>query len=449
MWKIPLPVSPPFGQVKHGTTLGNTRSKLGFAIVICGAGVLLFCLALVIRAYMPCPYWDEWVVIRDIALGKGPRDLGWLWSLQNEHRPVIPRLLILADVHLFGGRNISLFAESGFCQVLNLTAICWVIERYTDYPVFLKRSLQGIFAFALFHPNQQENFTWAFQVQFLIAFAVATFALIVIAFFRCWRYPGVTIGLAGFAPLVAAMSLASGLLIGPVIIVLSAAKRLPLRYFAWLSAAFALSAIAYLHGYRRVGTDLGGAAVLSHMKEVLVYVLTYFGASWTKILPHKERLIAFLGLITYVVLLIRRLKSRKTTDLEWFLLAECTLTLVTGFLTAFGRIQFGAGQAFASRYQTPAMIFWAGLGGLMLIRLYDRWPERFAYPQAGTLFVMLVSMATFPTAWGAASGRASVLRSACQGVMGANPDLQDARKLYELPGVVTQARPFLRGVWQR
>ena len=409
---------------------------------------MLFCLAMVIKTYMPCPFWDEWVVVKQIGQGNGPLSVHWLWSQQNEHRLAVPRLAVWLDLIRFGGRNVSLLVEIFLVQLLHLGAVCWVIERYGEEPVALKRSLQGLFAFALFHPNQIENFTWAFQIGFVWPFLLATLALVAVAFFERWRHPAAAITLAGLSPIAAALGLAGGLLIGPVSIALAIVKRLPRRYIVGLSCAFVASGVVYLYGYHRSATDLPPNAALSHAKNLLVYVLTYFGASWTRILPHKERTIAFISLIAYAALLISRVRAAsKTSDLEWLLLAECTLMLATALLTAFGRIQFGVGQAFAGRYQTPAMIYWAGLAGMALIRVNRVWPRRLAIAQAILLVLMLVSIATFPKAWSATLGRALVLRSACQAVMGSNFNREDARELYEAPEVVQDAQPFLRRVW--
>lgn len=431
-------------------TRASLSAKLAIAITIVGACVVLFCLALVVRTYMPCPFWDEWVVIRDIAAGKDPRSWQWLWPLQNEHRPVIPRLLTWMDLYLFGGRNVLLFIAIFVTHLFNLLAICWVIQRHSEYPTSLKRSMQGLFAFALFHPNQAENFTWAFQIQFVLPFAVATGALILVAFLGRWQHSSIAVVLVGAAPMLGAISFAGGLLIGPITLALAFAKRLSSRYMAWLTATSLMSAAVYLHHYQRVGTDWGAAALLSHAKDVAVYVLTYLGASWTRILPHKERLIAFLSLIVYTVVLIRQLRNyRKTSDLEWFLLAECTLMLAMGFLAAFGRIQFGVGQAFAGRYQTPAMIYWAALGAIVLIRLKSRWPNKFFYAQVFLLLTMLASAAALPNFWQTESERARALNAACNRVMASHFDPQDARKLYETSEVVIEARPFLYCIWNR
>jgi hypothetical protein len=366
---------------------------------------------------MPCPFWDEWAVVKQIGQGNGPLSFHWLWSQQNEHRLAVPRLAVWLDLFRFGGRNVSLFVEIFLVQLLHLGAIGHVIERYTEEPVALKRSLQGLFAFAVFHPNQIENFTWAFQIGFVWPFLLATLALIAVAFFERWRHPALAITLAVLAPITAALGVAGGLLIAPVSIVLAAAKRLPGRYIAALSGAFLASAVAYLYGYRRSATDLPAVAVLSHAKDLFVYFLTYFGASWTRILPHKERTIACISLIAYAALLIGRVRwASKTSDLEWFLLGECTLMLATA---------------------------------LALIQVRRSWPQRLAIAQAILLVVMLASIATFPKAWRATNGRAAALRSACQAVMGPNFRPEDARELYENPEVIREARPFLRKIWGR
>lgn len=161
--------------------LGSIRSRragnvLGWCALLLGTGVILFAVALTLRCYMPCPFWDEWVVVGDIARGNGPGNWAWLWSQQNEHRLLIPRLLVWVDLFGFGGKNVSLFVEIFAVQFFHLAAICFVVERFARVPAFLKRSIQGLFAFCLFHPNQVENYTWAFQIVFVLPFALATVA---------------------------------------------------------------------------------------------------------------------------------------------------------------------------------------------------------------------------------------------------------------------------------
>jgi len=312
------------------------------------------------------------VVVDAIGRGNGPTNWSWLWSQQNEHRIVVPRLLIWVDLFAFGGKNISLLAEIIIIQLAQVFAVSFVLERFTSVPAFLKRSLQGLFAFALFHPNQLENFTWSFQIGFVLPFALGTFALLCIAFLPRSSQLSLGIALLGVIPLLAAMNLAAGLLIGPATIVIACLRRLRLSLLMTLTAASVVSWCVYLHGYRRDGADLSLTDDLGHGKNLIVYVLTYFGASWTGLLPHKERLIATISIIVFLALAAKAMRrSREISNFEWFLIGECILALATALLTATGRLQFGVGQAFASRYQTPAMIYWAAFGGLILLWFTD------------------------------------------------------------------------------
>jgi len=165
-------------------------------------------------------------------------------------------------------------------------------------------------------------------------------------------------------------------------------------------------------------------------------------------MPHKERCIAFASLIAFSALAARNLRRRAdVSDFEWFLIAECVMAIATALLTSFGRLQFGAGQAFASRYQTPAMIYWAALVSLAMLWFHRRWPDRIVFAQAGVLAVMLLSVATFPHVWRTTILRAEDLRSACENIMGTQFDVHQAKKLYESPAAVRDGRRFLLQIW--
>jgi hypothetical protein len=419
-------------------------------MLLIGVGVVLFAIAITIRCYMPCPFWDEWIVVDAIAKGNGPRNWAWLWSQQNEHRVVVQRFLVWLDLFGFGGKNVSLFVEIIVVQLFHLAAICFVVERFTALPVFLKRSIQGLFAFGLFHPNQAENFTWAFQIGFVLPFALGTVALIVVAFFSRWGRPRVAVAIAAVIPMMASMNLAGGLLIGPTVITIGYLKRLSAGAMLILTAASFVSGFAYLYGYHRSGTDLSPVNELLRGKDLLVYVLTYFGASWTRLMPHKERIIAFISIIAFLALFIRSVRKRgEVSDFEWFLIGECVLTLATALLTAFGRLQFGVGQAFASRYQTPAMIYWAALASLVLLWFQQKWPRRIAFAEALLLAPMLLSIFTFPRVWVTTTSHAEDLQTACHRVMGPYLDIRAAGKLYENADSVADGRAFLLKVWHK
>ncbi|MFL6414887.1 MAG: hypothetical protein ACJ74Y_04355 [Bryobacteraceae bacterium] len=60
---------------------------------------------------------------------QGHLSLADFWAQHNEHRIVTGRLLGLADLYSFGGRNVSLFAEIVAVQLFHLVLLLVVIRR--------------------------------------------------------------------------------------------------------------------------------------------------------------------------------------------------------------------------------------------------------------------------------------------------------------------------------
>jgi hypothetical protein len=397
---------------------------------------------------MPCPFGDEWWVITDIARGKGPQSLLWLWSQHNEHRIAITRLLIWLDLFAFGGTNKSLFIEIFCVQLLHWAAIASVIERWTSFDPPVRYTLQGLFAFCLFHPNQHENFTWAFQISFLLPFAITTVALLAISFYGQFERRVEAALFIAIAPLLAALNMAGGMVAGPVLLLLGAAKRLHPMLLTVIGAAFTISGVGYLWGHHPPNPSFAPALAMHNPSGILLYILTFFGASWTKLLPHKERIVASVSLITYMLFVIRSFRARNiVSNFEWFCLGECTLALGVAFVTALGRLHLGPGQAFASRYQTVAMIYWAALCSLVLLWALRRWPRRVLTVQIVLASVLLLSALTWRTIWRSVVPVADRSRRACMAVMNDTAGTSDVRTLHIDAGL-EPAATFLRNQWQ-
>jgi hypothetical protein len=424
------------------------RLRLDTIILILGVTVAFISIALTVRYYMPCPFGDQWFVIDSIARGNGPSSWSWLFGQHNEHRIAIPRALIWLDLVRFHGKNVSLFVEIYLVLLLHWIAICYVLKRFTDFPTGLKRTLQGLFAFCIFHPNQNENFTWPFEISFVFPFEIATTALLLVAFFSQVRQRWLATSYVAVSPLVAGLSIASGLLIGPVTICLAIMRRLPYRFVIVILTVFVVSIGTYLWGYKSRDPANSAQSALADPKGLFVYVLTYFGASWTKILPHKERITALFSIACFVVLVIRSVRKQKQLSaFEWFCIAECSLMLLVALATAVGRLKFGVGQAYASRYQTPAMLYWAALYSLIIIAAWRARPQRFALLQGTLLLIMCLSALTFLRIWNGAATRADSLRRACDSVIKGNYGEETIRTL-GVPGRDIQPGvTLLRKTW--
>jgi uncharacterized membrane protein SirB2/HAMP domain-containing protein len=430
------------------SALNSVQLRLDTAILTLGITVGVISVALTVRCYMPCPFGDEWVVIDSIARGHGPSSWSWLFGQHNEHRIAIPRALIWLDLVRFHGKNVSLFTEIYLVLLVQWIAICYALERLTDFPNALKRTLQGLFAFCIFHPNQNENLTWPFEISFVLPSAIASVALLLVAFFPRSRRPWIATTYVALSPLVAGLSLASGLLIGPVTICFAILRRLPYRLVMITLTIFLLSVGAYLWSYKSPDPANSAQSALTDPKGLLVYVLTYFGASWTKILPHKERTLALLSIICFVAIVIHSARNRRPLSaFEWFCIAECSLMLFIALATAVGRLKFGVGQAYASRYQTPAMLYWGALCSLIIIAAWRAWPQRLAWVQAALLLVMCLSALTLFRIWSGTASRADSLRRACDSVIKGDYSAETTKILGIPDGYIQPAATLLRKTW--
>ena len=321
----------------------RTEVKLAYIMLLLSAVAVVFTVTLVVRCYMPCPFWDQWSVISQIAAGSRPTSLSWLWSQHNEHRIAIPRLLIFLDVFAFGAKNVSLQVESFVIQLLQWAAISYFIGRYAELPIGLKISIQGIYTFCLFHPKQ-ENFFEPFQVSFLMPFALATIGFLVVAFFRELRRPVFSMLVAALVPLLAALNLAGGLLIGPVLTALAMVRGIPRRFLVFTGVAWTLEAATYLTNYHY---SFGGGGVV-RVSDFANYILIYFGERWFRTGRYEDVPVVAISLLCFALLTILAIRRPQgVSAVEWFLIAECALAILSASLTAIARLQFGVDQAHA------------------------------------------------------------------------------------------------------
>jgi hypothetical protein len=416
-------------------------------MLLLAVGAAFLSVALTVRTYMPCPWLDGWGVMADIAGGARPWSWHWLWSQHSEHRIAITRVLIWLDWVAFGGKNLSLFAEIYIVQIMHLAAICYVLERFSDFPKPLKRMLEGVFAFCLFHPYQAQNLTWAFQISFVLPFAVGTVALLAVTFLHKssarWKWP-ILLGVA-LAPILAAASLASGLLVGPAVIALSWAKRRPRGLLFALTAIVPLSILSYFYGYRTAAGHPSPLLTLLHPREIFRYVLVLLDTSWHFFFIAGISLVCLIGSVAAAVRYPKRV-----SDFERFCIAECSLMLATASLIACGRLQYGIAQAGESRYQTLAMVYWASLFSLVIIAVWRWWPERLALVQMVVVLIALSSLLFLPPFWRGFVAQADGNRQACASVIAGKHDAAAEKRLdffADDPREVRRPAALLREQW--
>lgn len=418
--------------------------------MIAACTAVLFTAVLMITGYSKCPYWDQWWVVYQLATGASPRSLSWLWSQQNEHRILIPRLLVALDLYAFGARNISLFLLTFVIQLAHWFLFAFAVRRWFTGSRALRWTLQGLFGCCLFSSLQIENFVWAFQFSFIFAFFLATLAIVFVLLIDEAKHPAMFIALAAITPLIAMGSLASGLVIWPTLLLLCWWQRLR-RSLCFLFLAVAVFSCAlYFAGYKTPAYLSSPVAAFHSPAKVFRYLLTYFGTSWWSLLPHQARVIALAGIILFGCFIVRAARRRSSIGkLETLLLAEGLYLFTAAFATALGRVGLGIGQASSSRYQTPALIFWGCIVALSLLWMNGKGKFRavLALQVAMLLLIAVGGSLGMPGTYSANAARAHSLNEACAALSAGIDDPKLTARLGDRPFVVKRASELLRELW--
>src|SRR5579864_8769397 len=81
--------------------IATAASVLSWTVLAGGAITVALAVSVTVLGHSRLPFWDEWMQI-DFAANEGPgHTLDWLWRQFNQHRVVIPKLFLLADLRWF------------------------------------------------------------------------------------------------------------------------------------------------------------------------------------------------------------------------------------------------------------------------------------------------------------------------------------------------------------
>lgn len=352
-------------------------SVLSYAILLAGLLTMAITLHMVVSNYSRLPFLDGWTEMEMAAKGGNALSPGWLWQQHNEHRLVIPKLFLAADLRLFRARQIFLLASIFAVQLLHWALLGWSLWVLGGWRGALWRTGAGLAGFCLFCPAQWQNFTWAFQVCFVLPQLLATASFVTLLLYwmksqqradtrayRAWLV------LSVLAALGATYSLASGNLLWPLLVL--AALYLGLRRAAvGFAVTGTVSTILYLHNYVRPQNHADPLASLREPLALLKYCAMYFLSSWS----HRDMaiwetvlLVALAIGVAISVRVVRYVRSFRPLAIQLCL----TMLFCAGsaFVTATGRLNYGLQQAHVSRYQTIALLFWCCLGLLWLGGIY-------------------------------------------------------------------------------
>ena len=343
-------------------------------ILLAGLSTLLLSIYTVRVSYSSLPYADGWREIDPLVTRISPLSVRWLWWQQNEHRLIIPKLLLAVDLLWFHANQLLLLFSIFAIQCAHLGVLGWSMRRLAGWRGALWRTGFGLAAFCLFCPSQWENFVWGFQTCFVLPglFASLSFVWLLLYFIRTRETtrPWVFLILSVVAALCATYSLANGMLLWPLLLGAALLLGMGRAVVTLFTAVGAVTAATYFIGYTHPPHHASLATSVQSPLRLLKYIAVYFGSTWFHERMHPSELLGIAGLVLAAALLWR---LRGATSRQNPFSIQIALTLLfcvgTAVITSLGRLNFGATQAFSSRYQTVALLFWCflGLGALLIL----------------------------------------------------------------------------------
>jgi len=377
---------------------------------------------IVLRTYSAVIFWDQWEYVDEALHSHGWPSVSQLWAQTGDSRLVVGRLSGFADLHFFGGRNVSQLIELYLVPVCVASVFIWMIRRSGQLRGATLATAAGFAAFCALCPVQIDDFTWAFQVEFVFAglAAVASFAGAIRHSSRVAagdrRWISVPLALSLCAAFLAECSHAHGLLVWPILVVLGFSLRFP-RPTRILIGGMGTAAVAmFFWGYHFPGGALGSPwESIGRPLDIGRYVITYFATTWDSLLaPGSAGFVVsesftIFAIAIAIATVVRHLCLRRSTPdlLCTFLAAILLFTVSAAVITSLGRLKFGVAQAAGSRYQCVALLFWAAVATVILTWVAGRHPRNLVLSgvQAGLLILITASAVRFNSYERIAAGR--------------------------------------------
>ncbi len=423
---------------------------LSYVILAGGFLTALYSAYIVVVSYSSLPFWDGWVEIDFPATGDMSA-LEWIWTQHNEHRLLISRLFMLADLHWFHARQTLLLVTIFVVLCLQVAVLAWSMRAVAGWKGSLWRTGVGLAAFCLLCPSLWEMLVWGECVCFALPGLFAILSIVGLMLYWIRSQDELTkahatkfLALSVAAALGGSWSLLNGNLLWPLLFCAALLLRLRRAAFTYLIAGTLCIAL-YLYDYISPSYALNSART---PVTTGAYLATYFGSTWVN---DNFRLAVIFGLVglaacLWLVLRIREyVRSLRPFHVQLILIMLfCT---GTGFITAFGRSGFGLLQASTSRYQAFALLFWCCLGLLLLASVALRPKRREAVTlaiQVAILCLMLGASLFARNPLIRARVHGFKLHTAEASLITGVPDIENLKWVYRQPDYLYSLVPYMR-----
>ena len=410
------------------------------------------------------PMFDEFVMYPKFLGIPFPQDV---LQAGNGHRPIVPNLIILAEIKWFAANHQLQLAGGLICAVLTslIIALAAMRERTLSFVERAAGVMLGIFALLwLANARMLLHSYESLHVYLLIlAISVAGYC----SYEAAHRASKPWLFSACMACCVATFTFGSGVASFPAVILLGCALRMPARWL--LLPAATLCACLFLYLFALPGDqEVRGVLNFHLLKSTLIAVdwlsspwvyallghgdppldpsmthglfFTYFGSA---LVASANALLAFtglrwqclaraLGFLGVAVFLIRfgfLLSKRKQhfTRLQALAAMWCLFALASAAVISVGRLDYFQKfpeQVYADRYLVWPTLFWAGLA---LLLLADIRQSRFrGLLVIAVPLVIILPLVLLPTQQAGANWGALVYRMSEQVAAAARSDVYDS-----------------------
>ncbi len=327
-------------------------------------GPLAAVLYVVLRYGVNIPYADQWDFV-SFVVADDRGAVRWidLWSPHNEHRMVVPKLLMLALAEATHWNIIVEMLVSvafAFASLLLLFALARPTLCEAGPPLRLWATFTlSVYVFSL---AQGTNWLWGWQIQWFLSVFAAILSIALATWSLQSPRPWLHIAGAAVAALVCQLSIASGVVVwaaSALVLAFHPERRRVLVF--WLVAATVFTAI-YFVGYERPA-GLPALAALEHPVALVLYLGNYLSGPLGR--HAAVGVVVGTAFVVFAIVAARRHWRQPERFMPWVALGA--FAGVNAVLTAIGRAGLGAVQGLNDRYVTIALLMSVALVPLSIL----------------------------------------------------------------------------------
>jgi hypothetical protein len=350
------------------------KKAILWAAILAAPAYILYCIA--VRG-VPVPYMDQWELVPLLQkMYTHHLQFADLWAQHNEHRILVPKVVMLILARLSGWNIWWEFITSFVIAGGTLVLLYSMLKR--AFPDRVPGWLLVAFSLVVFSPIQSENWLWGWQIQIFM-----NVIGVVLAVWALDRWPdklrGVLIAIGG--AFLATYSFSNGLFCWIAILPVFLMRR-PCKwaYLLLWSIAAAAAIGLYLWHYVKPVNHPSAMLFLQQPWRWLQYALLYIGGPLTLgpsaiALTGAGVIVLVIG-ITMLILVLRQSRTRLAVLAPWLALAS--YAVISAFVTGVGRMGFPLGQALSSRYTT-----FSSLSILSILVIVALWIAGSRQPRGG------------------------------------------------------------------